>query len=131
MHNKHKFREHTSDVRAAGAEQAAAADALFAAGVDRGPLQGIPYGLKDLIAVEGYRTTWGAPAFIQQTLPGSAAVYERLRSAGAVLVRSCATLHLADLADEAKGSSAVGIVQILADLGLKGDPATARHSPSC
>ena len=87
--HKHGLAKATFDVYFAGAEQAAAADALFAAGVDRGPLQGIPYGLKDLIAVEGYRTTWGAPAFIQQMLPGSAAVYERLRAAGAVLVRPC------------------------------------------
>jgi len=48
-----------------------------AQGVDLGPLQGIPYGLKDLIAVEGYRTTWGAPAYLAQVLPDSASVYGR------------------------------------------------------
>ncbi len=48
-----------------------------AQGVDLGPLQGIPYGLKDLIAVEGYRTTWGAPAYMDQVLEGSANVYKR------------------------------------------------------
>lgn len=47
-------------------------------GVDLGPLQGIPYGLKDLIAVEGYRTTWGAPAYMDQVLDVSANVYNRL-----------------------------------------------------
>ncbi|KAK9825906.1 hypothetical protein WJX81_004298 [Elliptochloris bilobata] len=75
--------------------QAAAADQLFAAGVDLGPLQGIPYGLKDLFAVEGYRTTWGAPAFVSQVLPGSATVYQRLRNAGAVLVAKLATGEMA------------------------------------
>lgn len=46
-------------------------------GTDLGPLQGIPYGLKDLIAVEGYRTTWGAPAYMDQVLESSANVYKR------------------------------------------------------
>ena len=46
-------------------------------GTDLGPLQGIPYGLKDLIAVDGYRTTWGMPCFVDQVLEGSAHVYQR------------------------------------------------------
>lgn len=46
-------------------------------GTDLGPLQGIPYGLKDLISVEGYRTTWGAPAYIDQMLDTDAYVYKR------------------------------------------------------
>ena len=50
---------------------------LAAQGTDLGPLQGIPYGLKDLIAVDGYRTTWGMPAFVDQVLEGSAHVYQR------------------------------------------------------
>lgn len=49
-------------------------------GTDLGPLQGIPYGLKDLIAVDGYRTTWGMPAFVDQVLVGSAHVYQRQTS---------------------------------------------------
>ena len=46
-------------------------------GVDQGPLQGIPYGLKDLISVKGYRTTWGAPAYMEQMLDTDAYVYKR------------------------------------------------------
>ena len=46
-------------------------------GVDLGPLQGIPYGLKDLMSVEGYRTTWGAPAYMEQMLTTDAYVYKR------------------------------------------------------
>jgi hypothetical protein len=52
-------------------------DLLRKQGVDLGPLQGIPYGLKDLMAVEGYRTTWGAPAYMDQVLAGSSNVYKR------------------------------------------------------
>ncbi|EIE21164.1 amidase signature enzyme [Coccomyxa subellipsoidea C-169] len=75
--------------------QAARADRMFSEGVDLGPLQGIPYGLKDLIAVEGYRTTWGAPAYMDQVLEGSANVYKRLQKAGAVLVAKLATGEMA------------------------------------
>ena len=46
-------------------------------GTDLGPLQGIPYGLKDLISVGGYRTTWGAPAYMDQMLDTDAYVYKR------------------------------------------------------
>lgn len=62
------------------------ADRDFAAGIDRGPLQGIPYGLKDLFAVEGYPTTWGARPFRDQVLGESATVATRLADAGAVLL---------------------------------------------
>ncbi|BDA44986.1 Glutamyl-tRNA(Gln) amidotransferase subunit A [Coccomyxa sp. Obi] len=75
--------------------QAARADRMFSEGVDLGPLQGIPYGLKDLIAVEGYRTTWGAPAYMDQVLDTSANVYKRLQKAGAVLVAKLATGEMA------------------------------------
>lgn len=66
--------------------QAAARDAEFAAGEDRGPLHGIPWGVKDLMAVDGYRTTWGAKPFENQVLEGTAEVVERLDAAGAVLI---------------------------------------------
>ncbi len=66
--------------------QAAARDAEFAAGQDRGLLHGIPWGVKDLMAVEGYRTTWGAKPFEHQVLEGTAEVVERLDAAGAVLI---------------------------------------------
>ena len=61
-------------------------DAELAAGVDRGPLHGIPYGAKDLLAARGAPTTWGAEPYRDQTLDEDAAVVERLEAAGAVLV---------------------------------------------
>ncbi len=56
-------------------QQAAAADALLAKGIYLGPLHGVPYGLKDLMAVPGYLTTWGAGSFKAQYLSEPAQVY--------------------------------------------------------
>ncbi len=67
-------------------KQAHQADKELKSGHDRGPLHGIPYGLKDLFAVPGYHTTWGAAPYRDQTLDTKSAVYERLEEAGAVLV---------------------------------------------
>ncbi|MCB0669038.1 MAG: amidase [Saprospiraceae bacterium] len=67
-------------------EQAVKADQELAQGLYRGPLHGIPYGLKDLIAVKGYPTTWGATPFQNQQIDYSATVAIRLRKAGAVLL---------------------------------------------
>jgi Asp-tRNA(Asn)/Glu-tRNA(Gln) amidotransferase A subunit family amidase len=66
--------------------QAKAADAEIAAGKFRGPLHGIPWGAKDLLAVKGYPTTWGAGGFEHQSFDEDATVVERLDAAGAVLV---------------------------------------------
>jgi len=66
--------------------QAKAADAEIAAGKYRGPLHGIPWGAKDLLAVKGYPTTWGAGGFEQQSFDEDATVVQRLDAAGAVLV---------------------------------------------
>lgn len=66
--------------------QAAKADSEIAKGYYRGPLHGIPWGAKDLIAVEGYPTTWGLPQFRERELEGTATVAARLEEAGAVLV---------------------------------------------
>jgi Asp-tRNA(Asn)/Glu-tRNA(Gln) amidotransferase A subunit family amidase len=66
--------------------QAAQADAEIAKGKYRGPLHGIPYGLKDLFAVKGTRTTWGAAPYKDQTIDEDAFVYTQLKNAGAVLV---------------------------------------------
>src|SRR5437764_2305920 len=62
------------------------ADREIAAGKYRGPLHGIPWGAKDLLAVKGYRTTWGAGGFENQTIDEDATVVKRLDAAGAVLV---------------------------------------------
>jgi aspartyl-tRNA(Asn)/glutamyl-tRNA(Gln) amidotransferase subunit A len=77
------------------AAEATAADADFAAGVDRGPLQGIPYGGKDLLAVPGYPTTWGAAPLREQRFERDAAVVERLTNAGAMLAGKLATVEIA------------------------------------
>ncbi len=66
--------------------QAAAMDAELANGRYRGPLHGIPWGAKDLLAVKGYPTTWGAEPFKTQSFDEDATVVQRLDSAGAVLV---------------------------------------------
>ena len=65
------------------------------AGKDRGPLHGIPYGAKDLLAADGAPTTWGAQPYRDQMLRGDAAVVRRLQEAGAVL---CAKLAMVELA---------------------------------
>jgi Asp-tRNA(Asn)/Glu-tRNA(Gln) amidotransferase A subunit family amidase len=67
-------------------KQAAAADAEIAAGHYRGPLHGIPWGAKDLLAVKGYPTTWGAAGYENQTFDEDAEVVKRLDAAGAVLI---------------------------------------------
>ena len=65
------------------------------AGRYRGPLHGIPYGAKDLIAAAGYPTTWGAQPYREQRFDEDATVVERLAKAGAVLVAKLATVELA------------------------------------
>lgn len=66
--------------------QAEQADRELASGHDRGPLHGIPWGAKDLLAVKGYPTTWGAGGFEKQQIDQDAEVVKRLDAAGAVLV---------------------------------------------
>lgn len=75
--------------------QARAADQEIAAGRYRGPLHGIPWGAKDLLAVRGYPTTWGTAPYREQRLATDATVVERLDAAGAVLI---AKLTLGELA---------------------------------
>lgn len=64
-------------------------------GIDRGPLHGIPYGAKDLLAAVGYPTTWGAAPFKDQVFDEDATVVRKLRDAGAVLVSKLAMIELA------------------------------------
>ena len=66
--------------------QAQQRDEELAQGRWRGPLHGIPYGLKDLCAVRGTKTTWGANPFKDQRIENDAAVVKKLESAGAVLI---------------------------------------------
>ena len=67
-------------------EQARRADRELADGMWRGPLHGIPWGAKDLLAVRGYPTTWGAKPFEDQVIDEDATVVRKLDDAGAVLV---------------------------------------------
>lgn len=66
--------------------QARKADEEIANGKYRGPLHGIPYGVKDLIAVKGTKTTWGAMPYKEQVIDETATIVEKLEAAGAVLV---------------------------------------------
>ncbi len=75
--------------------QADLMDQELAGGKYRGLLHGIPYGAKDLLAAKGYKTTWGAAPYKDQTIDTDAAVIEQLEAAGAVL---CAKLTLGALA---------------------------------
>jgi Asp-tRNA(Asn)/Glu-tRNA(Gln) amidotransferase A subunit family amidase len=76
-------------------EAAERADREIAAGTYRGPLHGIPWGAKDLLATRDYRTTWGSVPFKEQVIDEDATVVERLDKAGAVLA---AKLSLGELA---------------------------------
>ena len=66
--------------------QAKKADEEIRVGHYRGPLHGIPWGVKDLFAVKDYRTTWGATPFKEQKFNENATIVERLNEAGAVLL---------------------------------------------
>ncbi len=101
-------------------EQARKMDEEIAQGKYRGILHGIPYGTKDLMAVEGYKTTWGATPYKDQIIDETATVIKRLDDAGAVLVAKLVsgalargdvwfggkTLNPWDLEQGASGSSA-------------------------
>ena len=71
--------------------QAKQADDEIAAGIYRGPLHGIPWGAKDLLAVRGTKTTWGMSPFKDRVIDADATVYERLTKAGAILVAKLST----------------------------------------
>jgi Asp-tRNA(Asn)/Glu-tRNA(Gln) amidotransferase A subunit family amidase len=82
----------TADLARAQAKQA---DAEVAAGKYRGALHGIPFGLKDLFAVRGTKTTWGASPYKDQIIDVDSTVYLRLREAGAILVAKLSSGALA------------------------------------
>jgi Asp-tRNA(Asn)/Glu-tRNA(Gln) amidotransferase A subunit family amidase len=76
-------------------QQAEQADEEIKKGMYKGPLHGIPYGLKDLFAVKGYKTTWGSTPYKDQVINEDSYVYTQLKNAGAVL---CVKLSLGALA---------------------------------
>ncbi|WP_337170962.1 amidase [Gemmatimonas aurantiaca] len=71
--------------------EADAMDAELKAGKDRGPLHGVPYGIKDLFATKGVPTSWGSPDFKDQVFDYDAEIVTRLRNAGAVLLAKLST----------------------------------------
>lgn len=75
--------------------EARQAEKDIAAGKYRGPLHGIPYAAKDLLAARGYPTTWGARPFAKQQFDSDAHVIRRLKDAGAVLIGKAAMIELA------------------------------------
>lgn len=101
-------------------QQAKRADQELAAGTYRGILHGIPYGVKDLLVVPGYPTTWGAAPYSDQVIDATAFVVKRLEEQGAVLLGKLVSGELArgdvwfggktknpwDLSQGASGSSA-------------------------
>jgi aspartyl-tRNA(Asn)/glutamyl-tRNA(Gln) amidotransferase subunit A len=76
-------------------KQAHAAEKEIAAGKYRGPLHGIPYAAKDLLAVKGYPTTWGARPYLDQHFDYDATVIRKLEAAGAILLGKAAMIELA------------------------------------
>ncbi len=90
-----KFNAYVTLTEERAMAQARAAEKEIAAGHYRGPLHGIPYAAKDLVAVKGYPTTWGAPPFAERRFDFDATVIERLDRAGAVLIGKAAMIELA------------------------------------
>src|SRR5256885_3137060 len=82
-------------MRDAALKEARQAEAEIKRGRYRGPLHGIPYGVKDLIATRGAPTTWGAAPYKDQHFDYDATVVTRLREAGAVLLAKLAMIELA------------------------------------
>jgi aspartyl-tRNA(Asn)/glutamyl-tRNA(Gln) amidotransferase subunit A len=76
-------------------KQAQAAEQEIAAGKYRGVLHGIPYAAKDLLAVKGYPTTWGARPYADQHFHYDATVIRKLEAAGAVLIGKASMIELA------------------------------------
>jgi aspartyl-tRNA(Asn)/glutamyl-tRNA(Gln) amidotransferase subunit A len=76
-------------------EQAHAAEKDIQRGHYRGPLHGIPYAAKDLLAVKGIPTTWGAKPFADQVFDYNATVIEHLHNVGAILLGKAAMIELA------------------------------------
>ena len=90
-----KFGAVITVMRERGLREAKEAEKAIRAGKYRGPLHGIPYGVKDLLATKEAPTTWGAQPFREQTFDYDAAAVEKLRQAGAVLVAKLAMVELA------------------------------------
>ena len=87
--------------------EARAAEKDLGSGRRRGPLHGIPYAAKDLLAARGAPTTWGARPLADQVFDDDAAVVSRLREAGAILVGKLAMIELAGGLGYSKGDASL------------------------
>jgi aspartyl-tRNA(Asn)/glutamyl-tRNA(Gln) amidotransferase subunit A len=90
-----RFNALALSLREQAIRQAKDVDSELKRGRTRGPLQGIPYGVKDLLAVKGQPTTWGAKPFAGQVFDEDAYVVEKLNKAGAILIGKLAMVELA------------------------------------
>ena len=90
-----KLNAYATITRDLALQQARAAEKEIASGKYRGPLHGVPYAAKDLVAVQGYPTTWGARPLAKQSFGYNATVIEKLNRAGAVLIGKAAMIELA------------------------------------
>ena len=90
-----KLNAYATITRDLALQQARDAEKEIKAGHYRGPLHGVPYAVKDLVAVTGYPTTWGARPYATQKFDFNATIIERLNRAGAVLIGKAAMIELA------------------------------------
>src|SRR5437660_3732290 len=90
-----KLNAYATVTRELALREARQAEHEIRAGKYRGPLHGIPYAAKDLLAVKGYPTAWGARPYANQRFDYDATVIKKLRAAGAVLIGKAAMIELA------------------------------------
>jgi len=90
-----KLNAYATLTRERALDEATQAEREISAGKIRGPLHGIPYAAKDLLAAKGYPTTWGAKPYAGQTFDFDANVIRRLGQAGAILIGKAAMIELA------------------------------------
>lgn len=90
-----KLNAYATITRELALQEAKRAEGEIRAGRYRGPLHGIPYAAKDLLAIKGVPTTWGARPYIDQTFDYDATVIKKLRQAGAILIGKAAMIELA------------------------------------
>lgn len=90
-----KLNAYATLTRERALREAKEAEREINAGKYRGPLHGVPYAAKDLLAVRGYPTTWGARPYAKQRFDYDATVVRKLRDAGAVLLGKAAMIELA------------------------------------
>jgi aspartyl-tRNA(Asn)/glutamyl-tRNA(Gln) amidotransferase subunit A len=90
-----KLNAYATLTRERALREAKQAEAEINGGKYRGPLHGIPYAAKDLLAAKGYPTTWGARPYAKQTFDFDGTVIDRLHRAGAILIGKAAMIELA------------------------------------